>query len=91
MNTYLSRSELDVAISSEIRAVASQQQVSFTKLANTLGLSRQGLYLKLKARTAFLPGELAVLGEIFNIPASELTARAEAALAATKTKGGEDK
>ena len=84
MNNYPSRSKLDAAISFEIRAAASQQQVSLTKLANVLGISRQGLYLKLNARTAFLPGELAVLGEIFNIPASELTARAEAALAASE-------
>jgi DNA-binding helix-turn-helix protein len=79
-------------ITEEIRAELARQKRTLRDLSKASGISYDSVLRKINHHSRSLSlDEFIAIADALNIPASELTARAEAALAAAKTKGGENK
>ena len=76
----------------EIRAELARQKRTLRDLSKASGVSYDSVLRKVNQQTRALSlDEFLSFSNALNLPASELLARAEAALAASKTKGGENK
>ena len=82
---------LDQAVSSAIRAQMAKALVTQKQLAEELQMFPNRFARKYRGETAFTTGELIQVSRILNIPLTTFITEAEAALAAAKTKGGENK
>lgn len=87
----LKSSEIEALVGEEIRAEAARHRLPLAFLAAKAGVSRQTFSRKINGQMSFRLKEVDGVANYFGLTASELLARAEAALAASKTKGGEDK
>ncbi len=55
----------------DLRAKIEESGITITKLAEKLGLSREGLYLKLNGTTEFKASEIVLLREILRLTKEE--------------------
>jgi transcriptional regulator with XRE-family HTH domain len=72
-----------------VRMITSAYDVEPEDLAALLGISRATVYLRLKGRSAFNPGEIAIMSEHFGVPLDRLFAGPDAALGRTPEAGQE--
>lgn len=82
MNTNPFRYTLDVAVSAEVRAQAARLKVSVRSLSKKTGIAATTLTNKANAASAFSVGEAGAVADALGLSASELVARAEAAVGA---------
>ena len=72
------------ALAAEVRAELGRQQVGVGSLASHLGIHRTKLYRRLHGIRPFDSDELARIGALLGVPASELIRRAEQVVAETE-------
>lgn len=72
---------LDRAVSAEVRAEIGRQKISVSGLADALRMRRATLSARINGHVGFTSSELAGVAELLGTSASELTSRAERALA----------
>lgn len=78
-------------ITEEIRAELARQKRTLRDLSKASGISYDSVLRKINHHSRSLSlDEFIAIADALNIPASELTARAEAALAASNSKEGGD-
>ena len=80
----LKSSEIEAFVSAEIRAEAARHRLPLAFLADKAGVSRQTFSRKINGQISFRLREVNGVANYFGLTASELLARAEAALAASE-------
>lgn len=73
------RTELQVTIASEIKALAQERGIPLADLAATAGITRQTLSTKINGHSVFTVPEVVAIAAALGVSASSLLARAEAA------------
>ena len=67
-------------VAETVRAAIEAQGLSFSQVAETIGIGRQTLSRKINGHVDFSLSEMGALGELLGVPAWELMRRAEAEL-----------
>lgn len=70
---------MEKVLGSEIRAELARHNVTIDSAASVMGISRQGLYMKLQGRSSFKATELDRLAQYLGLGTNEFFRRAEEA------------